>query len=61
MVFLTRNIDSANESKFWLGIILSEKLEDYVNELADIFSVHLDLLAIIFINCVASMLLFYEK
>jgi hypothetical protein len=58
MAYLSRNIDNASQLKFWPGIIFSSQLEQYIDDLADIHSVHPDSLAIILINCVAATLEF---
>ncbi|CAF2018105.1 unnamed protein product [Rotaria magnacalcarata] len=58
MAYLSRNIDNASQLKFWPGIIFTAELEEYINGLADIYSVHADSLAIVLINCVAATLEF---
>ncbi|CAF1117834.1 unnamed protein product [Rotaria sordida] len=58
MAYLSRNIDNASQLKFWPGIIFSSELEEYINELADIHSVHADSVCIILINCVTATLEF---
>ncbi|CAF3090668.1 unnamed protein product [Rotaria sp. Silwood2] len=58
MAYLIRNIDNATQLKFWPGVIFSSELEQYIDELADVHSIHPDALAIILINCVACTLEF---
>jgi hypothetical protein len=58
MAYICRNIDSASELKFWPGVVFSDKLEKYIDELADVHSVHPDSFALILINFVAATLEF---
>lgn len=58
MAYICRNIDTASDLKFSPGILFSEKLEKYIEELADVHSVHADSFAVVLINCVAATLEF---
>lgn len=58
MSFITRNIDNASRLKIWPGVMFSEELETFINELADVHSVHSDSLAIVLLNCMAASLEF---
>ena len=59
MAYLCRNIDNASELKFWPGVMFSSQLEMYINELANVHSIHPDSLSVVLINCVAATLEFY--
>jgi hypothetical protein len=52
MTFLSRSIDNVSELTFWPGIIFPLDLEEYINEPANIYSIHADSFGIILINCV---------
>ena len=54
MAYICRNIDNASQLKIWPDVIFSPPLENYINQLADVHSMHPDSLAIVLINCVAS-------
>jgi hypothetical protein len=58
MAYMSRNIDNASRLKFWPNIVFSQPLEDYINDIADMYSVHPDSLTIVLLNCVASTLEF---
>jgi hypothetical protein len=60
MAFINRNIELSSELKFWPGVVFSPDVEQYVNTLADFYSVHPDSLAIILLNITASTLEFSQ-
>ncbi|CAF1256015.1 unnamed protein product [Rotaria magnacalcarata] len=58
MAFICRNIDQASKLKIFPGVMLSEPVESYIKELADIHSIHSDSFAIVLLNFVAVTLEF---
>ncbi|CAF1213934.1 unnamed protein product [Adineta ricciae] len=58
MNYICRNIDNASKVKILPSVMFSPPLAKYVNEVADVHSVHPDSLAIVLINCVAATLEF---
>ncbi len=60
MAFINRNIDLSSELKFWPGIVFSSEVEEYVNNLADFYSVHPDSLTIILLSIATATLEFSE-
>ncbi|CAM4831869.1 unnamed protein product [Rotaria magnacalcarata] len=58
MAFICRNIDQASKLKIFPGVMLSEPVESYIKELADIHSIHSDSFAIVLLSFVAVTLEF---
>ncbi|CAF1078046.1 unnamed protein product [Rotaria magnacalcarata] len=58
MAFMFRNIDNASQLKVWSGVMFAPRVENYINILADIHSIHPDSLAIVLINFAAATLEF---
>jgi hypothetical protein len=58
MAYICRNIDTASQLKFWSQVMFSQLLENYINVLANVHSIHPDSFAIVFLNCVAATLEF---
>lgn len=58
MNYICRNIDNASKVKILPNVMFSPPLAKYVDEIADLHSVHHDSLAIVLINCVAATLEF---
>ena len=54
MLFISRNIDNVSQLKMSPDIMLSTGLENYINKLTDVHSVHPDSLSIVLLNCVAT-------
>jgi hypothetical protein len=58
MNFVCGNIDAASQVRMLPSVMFSPALAKYVEEMADISSIHEDSLGIIIINCVAATLEF---
>lgn len=56
--FVCRNIDAASKLRMLLCVMFSEGLGKYLEEMANIYSLHGDGLAIVMVNCVAATLEF---
>jgi len=54
MTYLCRNIHSARQLKFWSDVMISLPLEDYINDLADVHSIHSDSRIFVIVNSVNS-------
>ncbi|CAF5130271.1 unnamed protein product, partial [Rotaria magnacalcarata] len=54
MAFMFRNIDNASQLKVWPDVMFAPRVENYINILADIHSIHPDSLAIVLINFAAA-------
>ncbi len=58
MNYICRNIDNASQLKIWPDVMFSPPLQNYINELGDIHSIHPDSLVIVLINCAPTTLEF---